>query len=89
MAGRSIRFDNDCELAAEKLGGYEAIDDSLYAYYGALQLEPHGFGKVDTAFGSTRYVHTKPIGDIPELIWYFLIESNGDILIVHVEKYHE
>ena len=88
MSSRNIRFDPECDKAADKLGGYEAIDDSLNAYLDALDREPAGFAKTETDRGSVRYIRTKPIGSIPELIWYFVLETNGDVTITYVEKYH-
>jgi hypothetical protein len=87
MAGRAIRFDQECDKAAEALGGYEAIDDSLNAYLDALDREPAGFPKIETEWGSVRYIRTKPIGDIPELLWYFILDASGDVTLTHVEKY--
>ena len=87
MATRSIRFAESCNRAAAVLGGYEAIDDSLYAHYDALHRRPEGFAKVTTEWGSIRYIHTVAIGAIPELTWHFVLETNGDVTLVHVELY--
>jgi len=87
MNGRSIRWDRACDLAAESLGGYEAIDESIFVYLEALHGDPFACPKVDTDWGSIRYIRTKPYGETPSLIWYFLLEVNGDVTIIHVEKY--
>jgi hypothetical protein len=87
MALHSVRWELSCELAAEALGGYEEIDKAIFIYLEALERNPYAFPKVDTDWGSTRYVRTKPYGSTPELLWYFLIEANGDVAIVYVEKF--
>ncbi len=87
MSSRNIRFDPECDRAAEALGGYEAIDDSLNAHLDALDRAPEGFPIVEAFFGSVRYVRTIPIKDIPELLWFFIIEENGDVTLTHVEKF--
>jgi hypothetical protein len=84
---RKIRWDAECDKAAEALGGYEVIDESLDTYFDALCHDPTGFPKVECAWGSIRYIRTKPVGDAPALTWYFVIEPNGDVTIAHVETY--
>ena len=86
MASRNVRFDPNCDEAARALGGYEAIDDSLLSYLDALHREPAGFARVDTDWGSVRYIRTKAIADTPKLLWYFILEPNGDVLITYVER---
>jgi hypothetical protein len=87
MTGRNIRYDEECDSAAEALGGYKAIDESLYAYLDALERNPAEFPKIDTDWGSVRYIRTKPFGGTPGLLWYFVLEANGDVTITYVEKY--
>jgi hypothetical protein len=87
MTTRAVRYDTECDKAAESLGGYEAIDDTLYVYLEALHREPKGFPIAECAWGSVRYIRTRSMGSIPELIWYFVIEASGDVLITNVEKY--
>jgi len=58
MPPRNIRFDPGCDVAAEALGGYRAIDESLYIHLEALERNPEAFPKVDTDWGSTRYIRT-------------------------------
>ncbi len=87
MASRSVRFDPACNAAAEALGGYEAIDESLYIHLEALHREPEGFDKIETPWGAVRYIRTRPTGTTPELVWHFVIEANGDVLLVHVEEH--
>lgn len=87
MAGRAIIFDKSCDEAAELLGGYEAIDESLFIYLEALHRKPEEFPKVEAFWGSVRFIRTKPFEGTDELIWYFVIEANGDVVLTHVEKY--
>jgi hypothetical protein len=87
MSGRNIRYDPECDKAAELLGGYQAIDGALDVYWDALIREPKGFPIVECAWGSVRYIHTRAMGDVPELMWYFVIESNGDVIVTYVERY--
>jgi len=87
MSNRNIRYDPECDTAAELLGGYEAIDESLDAYLDALDREPRGFTVVECAWGRVRVIQTKPIGRVPALLWYFVLEANGDVLITNVEKF--
>jgi hypothetical protein len=87
MPDRKIRWDEDCDRAAEMLGGYEVIDESLDAYFDALCRDPSGFPRVECAWGSVRYIRTKQMGDIPELTWYFILEGDGDVTMTYVERY--
>jgi hypothetical protein len=87
MAGRAIRFDPECDKAAELLGGYATIDDALDVYLEPLYRKPDGFDTIQCAWGSVRYIKTEPIGAAPALIWYFLLERNGDVLMTYVERY--
>jgi len=86
VPNRKISFSEDCDLAAEKLGGYEVIDPSLEASWDALMRNPYEFPFVESDWFSGRYIVTKPIGSIPPLCWWFLIKA-GDVTIVHVEVY--
>jgi hypothetical protein len=43
MPGRNIRYEPSCDLAAEALGGYEAIDEALFVYLEALDRNPSAF----------------------------------------------
>ena len=87
MSNRRILFDPDCDKAAETLGGYERLDASLSAYYSALIIEPKGFPRIESEWGSVRYIRTKPVATCPALVWWFIIEGNGDVVIVYVEEY--
>jgi len=42
---------------------------------------------VECAWGRVRVIQTKPIGRVPALLWYFVLEANGDVLITNVEKF--
>lgn len=86
MPARSIMFDPDCDKAAEALGGYARIDISLEAVWDGLQREPRGFDIIQTDWGSVRYVRTKRVADVPELIWQFVVDQDDNVLIVHVEE---
>jgi hypothetical protein len=57
--GREIVFSGDCDLAADKLGGYEVIDDALIPIFDALSHNPLGFPKVNLDWDSNRYILTK------------------------------
>lgn len=83
---RAVRFDPACDEAAEQLGGYESIDRALLIHVEALERNPKAFPKVEDLYGSVRYISTKAFGQTPALIWYFVIEASGDVLITHVEK---
>jgi hypothetical protein len=83
MIGRKIIY--ECDEAAQKIGGYELIDDSLDTILEPLTRNPRGFPSVDCAWGSVRYARTLPIGDCPALIWYFIMDQRDDVILVHVE----
>jgi len=87
MAFRAIRFDPECDAAAESLGGYAAIDDSLNAHWDGLHRNPEGYSKVEMEWGSVRYIRTKRTDLCPELIWYFSIDARGDVLIYDVDLF--
>ena len=87
MAGRAVRWDPSCDEAASQLGGYEQIDESLFIFLEALVRNPEEFPKVEVLWGSVRYIRTKAFRNTAELIWYFVLEENGDVLMTHVEEY--
>jgi hypothetical protein len=43
--GREIVFSRDCDLAADRLGGHEVIDDALIPIFDALSHNPLVFRK--------------------------------------------
>lgn len=88
MFGREIIYDSDLTVAAERFGGFQALDAVLNPIMDALMREPTGFAIVEAAWGTVRYIRTKPLGSIPELIWYFCLEQNGNVVITHVEEYN-
>lgn len=63
------------------------MDEAGYGLMEALSRKPHEFQIVDTIWGSVRYAITKKTKGIPELVWYFVIEGNGDVEITHVEEF--
>jgi hypothetical protein len=87
--GREIVFSGDCDLAADKLGGYEVIDDALIPIFDALSHNPLGFPKVNLDWDSNRYILTKAFKNVPALVWLFYIELSGRIVIDHVEAFEE
>jgi hypothetical protein len=88
MAHR-VFFSDECHEAAKKLGGYEAIDDSLNVFFEDLHRNPRGFPYVESEWTSFRYVPTNAVGRAPKLIWYFIIDHNEDVILTHVEAYEE
>ncbi len=85
---RKIIFADECHLSAAKLGGYEAIDDALTSgIYDALDRYPWGFPSVESDWYSARYIVTKPFRQTCALLWVFVIDSSGDVIIKHVEEY--
>jgi hypothetical protein len=85
--GRNIFFSENCNAAAEAVGGYQRIDVSLIPILDALERNPYGFPKVESDWFSARYIVTKPFEGSPALIWLFFVEANGDVVIDHVEIY--
>ena len=83
---RKIVFTPECDRAAELLGGYAAIDCTLDPIYDALWRNPYGFAAIESDWYSFRIIHTKPIGDVPALVWTFTIE-NEEVTIRHVEVF--
>ena len=86
--GRIVSSES-CDAAAELLGGYERIDCSLDPIWEAINRNPEGFEKIEADEFCARYVITKPICDLPALIWIFTIMGNGDIIFEHVEVFRE
>jgi hypothetical protein len=85
--GRKIRFSAECDAAAEKLGGYAKIDPALDAVYDGLARNPYGYERWESDWGSVRYVITNSFEDIPELVWWFVIEPDGGVIIENVEEH--
>jgi len=86
MPARKIIFSKECDVAAEALGGYQVIDPSLEAAWDALMRNPYEFPFVESDWFSGRYIVTRPIGAVPALCWWFVIQS-GEVTIVFVEAY--
>jgi hypothetical protein len=86
MRQRKIVFSHECDRCAERLGGYEAIDRTLDGYWDALMRDPYQFSMIESDWFSARHIVTKPIGDVPPLVWLFVI-NDGDVTIYHVEEY--
>jgi hypothetical protein len=84
-SGRAIVWSHNCDIAAEKLGGYRCIDEPLIAVLDALDRNPYAAPKIDIDWCSARYIPTLAKGDAPDLIWLFYIEANGTVVIDHVE----
>lgn len=87
MPGRQIVFSKKCDTAAKALGGYQCIDISLDAAWDALNLNPYGFPLIENDWFSARIIVTKPVGNLSALVWVFVIEEGGSVLIDHVEEY--
>jgi hypothetical protein len=87
MSQRSIYFSDQCDQCALSLGGYEKIDHTLDAVWDALVRNPYGFPLVESDWYSARFIVTAPFHGTPALIWTIAIESNGDVVIDHVEVF--
>lgn len=88
MPGRRIMFSKQCDEAAERIGGYQAIDEALtVGIYNSLARNPYGFPSVESDWFSARYIVTKPFGNTPALVWIFTIEPTGDVVLEHVEVF--
>jgi hypothetical protein len=40
MPYHTVRFDRACDEAVKHLGGYEAVDEAIFAYFDALERKP-------------------------------------------------
>jgi hypothetical protein len=84
---RKIIYSAMCDASAARLGGYEKIDVALDGVIDALSRDPHGFRLVASDwFFSFRYAVTKPVGDVPALVWIFRIEREA-VVIEDVEEF--
>ena len=89
MANRAIFFSAQCDACADRLGGYERIDQALDAVWDALHRNPYALPKIESDWYAARYLTTKPFRDVPALLWTIEIQSNGDVVIDHVEIYDD
>ena len=85
--GREIAFSAKCDAAADRMGGYIRIDESLIPIFDALYHDPTGFPRVDVDWCACRFIVTKPFRDVPALLWLFYIEPSGRVVIDHVEEF--
>ena len=85
--GRIIYFAPSCDIAVQELGGYERIDGALDSIYQALRVNPFGFPLIENDFTRARYAKTRPIRDIPALVWLFEIDEHNNVTILHVEEF--
>ena len=51
-----------------------------------LMVNPYGFSIIETDFFRARYLRTKPIRDIPSLVWLFGIDEDNNVVLHHVEE---
>ena len=84
---REIIFDESFDAAAEALGGYWVIDRALEAVLDGRRLNPYGFHLFENDHVSFRYVITSRIGDIPPLVFTFIINDAKDVVLKHVERH--
>ena len=49
-------------------------------------MNPYGFPLIENDFTRGRHIITRPIGDLPALVWLFMIDENNNVTIVHVEE---
>ena len=87
MGGRAVFYSAQCNECADKLGGYERIDDSLNAIWDVLRRNPYALPRVESDWYAARYVTTLPFGQAPALLWTIEIQANGDVVIDHVEEF--
>lgn len=88
MSGRRIFFTPECDIAAEKLGGYARLDPALDAFWDGLHRNPFGFDVIETEWThQERFVVTKAFDDCPKLVWLFAILEDRSVEITHVEEY--
>jgi hypothetical protein len=72
--------------AVRNLGGYRVIDKSLEPIIEALYRNPYGFMFFQNDWASFRYARTRALESMPPLVVIFTIESNGDVVLQHVEE---
>lgn len=85
--GRRIFFSQNCDEAAERIGGYKRLDDSLIPIFDALEKNPYGFPSIESDWFSARYIVTEPFLNSPALVWLFYIEPSGDVVLDDVEEF--
>ena len=89
MGRRAIYFSAQCDACASKLGGYERIDRSLDVVWDTLLRNPYALPRVESDWYSARYVETLPFNGVPSLLWTIDIQTNGDVVIDHVEEFED
>ncbi len=85
--GRRIVFSENCNAAAQKVGGYEKIDYSLLPVFEALERNHYGFPLVESDWFSCRFIVTKPFLSAPPLVWLFYVEPSGTVVLDYVEEF--
>ena len=63
------------------------MDVSLESAIQGLLVNPYSFPVIESDFYRGRYVTTIPIGDIPSLVWVFYIDTENNVIMVHVEEF--
>ena len=86
---REIIESDNFRQAVRVLGGHRAIDEALEPIIEALFRNPYGFPYFENDWVRFRYVRTRPIRFVPALVVMFAIESNGDVILDHVEEDQE
>ena len=78
---RQIIFDATFDAAVERLGGYILVDEALDPILDGLY--PYGF----PIWVRFRFVVTRAVRFLPSLVVIFTIETNGDVILRHVEEF--
>jgi hypothetical protein len=86
---RQIIFDPEFDAAVANLGVYILVDEALDPIIDGLSRNPYGFPLIENDWVRVRYVVTKPTAYLPSLVVTFTIESNGDVILRHVEEFEE
>lgn len=86
---REIIYSKDFDKAVDKLGGYRSVDRAIDTVLDGLRRDPYGFNKFENDHLSFRYAITKPIEEMPALAVVFVINTQKDVILEHVEEYQD
>jgi hypothetical protein len=83
---RGIRADPNFDEAVERLGGHRLVDESMEPILDGLYRNPWGFEFIENDWIRVRYAITIPTETLPALLIIFRIESDNDVMLLHVEE---
>jgi hypothetical protein len=80
-----IIYSEEFDVQARLLGGIVLVDEALRPVIDALERNPRAYRYIQTEWFRIRYAVTKPRGNFPAFLVYFVIDEDEDVVMEWVE----